>query len=379
MVWIFTGVCAVSYTHLDVYKRQVSLSKNPYQEEEEEIFAVAALLPQGYTRTLLPAIVDSGDPLPLLGYTAVGVDDSGQLMVAAVPTDEDGRWNPKYYNTPDLPERIAERQKEFPNNRMLEQLAKCSLEYGCFTAQNIFYRRFEAGLPVSPHCNAHCVGCISLQESQCCPSPQQRITAAPTVEEVAEVAAAHLAEAEYPIVSFGQGCEGEPSLQGDLIAAAIQEIRRRTKRGTINMNTNAGSTANLKKIVDAGINSLRVSMISAIPEHYAAYHRPENYTFADVKASLAYAQAHGVKLAINLLTYPGLNDRVNELEALVELVRTYGIAQIQIRNLNIDPADMTKLYGGEPSLGMIPMLQCLRENLPQTIIGSYSYPILWEE
>lgn len=356
----------------------VALTKNPYIEEDEEVFAVAALLPQGFTRTLLPAIVDQGDRLPILGYAAVGVDEKGQLMVAAKETDEDNRWNPKYYNTADLEQRVAAVQAEFPDNEIIAQLAKCSLDYGCFTAQNIFYRRFEGGLPVSPACNADCIGCISLQESECCPSPQQRISHAPSVQEVAEVAIAHLEVAEFPIVSFGQGCEGEPSLQGDLIAEIIKTVRESTTRGTINMNTNAGSTENIKKIVDAGINSLRVSMISANADNYAKYYRPKNYSFADVEASIAYAHEKGVKIAINYLCYPGFNDRISELEAIVELAQKYEINQIQLRNLNIDPAIMTQLYGGGESLGVPAMIDCLRENLPKTIIGSYSYPVDWQ-
>ena len=58
-------------------------------------------------------------------------------------------------------------------------------------------------------------------------------------------------------MSFGQGCEGEPSLAADNIAAGIQLIRAKTKKGQINMNSNAGWTEGIKKIVDAGLDSLR--------------------------------------------------------------------------------------------------------------------------
>ena len=354
----------------------VALSKNPYnQDEDEEIFAVAALLPQGFTRTLLPAITDTGSILPLLGYTAVGVDDNGQLMVAAMQTDEDERWNPRIYNTPELEELIVERLAEFPDNPTVKQLAKCSLEYGCFTAQNIMYRRFEGGLPVSPACNADCVGCISLQPAVCCPSPQNRITSAPPADDVAAVAIAHLKAADHAIVSFGQGCEGEPSLQGALIAEIIKKVRAETKRGTINMNTNAGSLENMKKIVDAGIDSLRVSMISAVPENYEKYHRPKNYSFEDVRSSIAYAHEHGVRITLNYLVYPGFNDRLSELEALIDLCEEFGVAQIQLRNLNIDPQVMTALYGSGEPLGVPTMLEVLTANLPNTVIGNYSYTV----
>lgn len=355
----------------------VSLSKNPYNtEEDEEIFAVAALLPQGFTRTLLPAITDNGPTLPILGYTAVGVAEDGTLMVAAMQTDEDHRWNPEYYNTEDLESLVETRLKEFPDNQMVKQLARCSLEYGCFTAQNIMYRRYEGGLPVSPVCNARCIGCLSLQECDDCESPQQRIKKSPLAKDVIEVAAAHLKTAEYPIVSFGQGCEGEPCLQGELISEIITEVRKITDRGTINMNTNAGSYENMVKIIDAGIDSLRVSMISTVSENYAKYHRPVNYTFDDVKKAIAYAKAHGVKVAVNYLAYPGFNDRLSELESMVDFCQEYKIDQIQIRNLNIDPKIMTELYGEEEQgLGVPQMVEILRDNLPDTVIGNYSYPV----
>jgi pyruvate-formate lyase-activating enzyme len=362
---------------MDETGKIVALSKNPYNtEEDEEIFAVAALLPQGFTRTLLPAITDHGATLPILGYTAVGVNDDGTLMVAAMQTDEDDRWNPKRYNTEDLEELVKKRQAEFPDNQLIKQLTKCSLEYGCFTAQNIMYRRFEGGLPVSPVCNARCIGCLSLQECDDCQSPQQRIKKSPLAKDVIEVAAAHLKEAQYPIVSFGQGCEGEPCLQGDLISEIIRGVRSITTRGTINMNTNAGSYENMQKIVDAGIDSLRVSMISAVSQNYAKYHRPVNFSFEDVKKSIAYAKAKGVKVAVNYLAYPGFNDRLSELEAMVDFCQKYKIDQIQIRNLNIDPKIMTDLYGeAEQGLGVPVMLDILRENLPFTVIGNYSYPV----
>src|SRR5690554_1401382 len=80
-----------------------------------EGFAVGALLPQGYTRTLLPSFVNDckGDPLPLFGYTAVGFKD-GEFYVAAQATDIDDKWNPKYFNTNQLEEKINKLVAKFP-------------------------------------------------------------------------------------------------------------------------------------------------------------------------------------------------------------------------------------------------------------------------
>ncbi len=215
----------------------------------KKVLAVGALLPQGYTRTLLPAYQRKGaqQPLPLLGYTAVGMYRD-QFYVAAVPTDRPAKWNPCSYNTSDLTDLVTQKVALHPQNRILTQLAKCSLEYGCLTAQNIFYSRWEGGIPVSPVCNANCLGCISLQPAECCPSPQQRISFMPTQEEIVDLALPHLEHAPEGIISFGQGCEGEPSLSFSVVAPAIQALRSQTTKGTININTNAGNTEAIRKI-----------------------------------------------------------------------------------------------------------------------------------
>ena len=344
----------------------------------EEGWVMGALLPQGYTRTLLPAFVnkDGADGLPLFGYSAVFAAEDGELYVAAVPTDEDYKWNPQYFNTDDLAERVAALQAKFPDNRLLQQLGHCALTYGCFTAQNIFYHRWEGGIPVSPVCNARCLGCISLQPSECCPSPQSRLTFVPTVKEVVELAVHHLTDAEDGIVSFGQGCEGDPSMQADLIAEAIREIRKQTPNGTINMNTNAGNTAGIKKVIDAGIDSLRVSLNSGTDAVYNAYYRPVNYSLNDVRASLRYAADHGVYTYLNLLTFPGINDSSDEIESLIQLVQENDVKAIQVRNLNIDPDTMkpiVELLQGE-AVGVPTFLNILAEELPEVAIGNYTKP-----
>jgi pyruvate-formate lyase-activating enzyme len=349
------------------------LTENPYKKKSEYIYALAALLPQGFTRLLLPAAASAKAPLPLLGYTAVGVE-KGKLMVAAHRSDEHERWNPKHYNTQELLQLIARRLQEQPQNSILRQLAYCAREYGCFTAQNIFYRRFEGGIPVSPACNAACLGCISLQPAECCPAPQRRISAPPTAEEIAEVAIPHLEQAEAAIVSFGQGCEGEPTLEYQVLAQAIRRIRGKTKRGLININTNAGDPQAIAALLEAGLDSLRVSLFSPIAEEYVAYHCPQGYSLAEVKQSLLLAKMSGHPAALNLLTYPGFTDDERRLEALIELVGETGVVQIQLRNLNIDPATMLTFCVGSWGMGLRNFINHLRSNLPELSIGSYSQP-----
>ena len=352
------------------------LSTNPYTAKEEKIWAVAALLPQGYTRTLLPGFVTpkKADMLPLFGYTAVGSKD-GKFFVAAVKTDEDDHWNPRHYNTAHLEELVKKKLEKYRGNRIYDQLAKCSLEYSCFTAQNIFYGRWEGGLPSSPVCNANCLGCISLQPAECCPSPQNRISFIPEVKEMVEVALNHL-QTPDAIISFGQGCEGEPALQADRLAQVISQVRNFTSLGTININTNAGYYEGIKKIVDAGLDTMRVSLISPRPSIYNVYYRPKGYSLEQVSASLKYAAAKGVYTSLNLLTFPGVTDREEEVEALLKFVTENQVKLIQIRNLNIDPDVYLKAIPpaeGEV-LGITKFLEILKEELPGVEIGNYSRP-----
>ena len=60
------------------------------------ISAVAALLPQGFTRTLLPAAVrqQKDVQLPLYGYAAVAWHQD-KIYVAAIQSDEHRKWHPK--------------------------------------------------------------------------------------------------------------------------------------------------------------------------------------------------------------------------------------------------------------------------------------------
>lgn len=339
-----------------------------------ELLAVAAILPAGYTRTLLPAFAKQvGAPhLPLFGYTAVALNN-GNLMAAAVKSDANAKWDPARFNGKDLPRRVDNVRRDLPNNRIVEQLAKCSLTWHCLTAQNLFYRRWEAGIPVSPACNANCFGCISLQPAECCPSPQSRIAFAPAPEEIAELGIYHLSTAAEAIISFGQGCEGEPSLAYENVSQAIRVIREQTSRGVININTNAGFTAGIRRIVDAGLDTMRVSMISANPDIYQAYYRG-NYCLDDVAASIDYAKARGVYVSINLLLFPGLNDAPGEISAWQKFIKDHHVDMVQLRNLNVDPDDFWNfmLHPQGEAAGVRTFIEKLRQTSPHLTIGSFS-------
>ncbi|NMC27175.1 MAG: radical SAM protein [Syntrophomonadaceae bacterium] len=342
--------------------------------------AVGALLPQGFTRTLFPAGV-SPDPhnvLPLFGYAAVGFRDE-KIWVAAVQSDEHRKWHPRFYNTVQLPAYINRLQRKYPENRILKQLSHCALNYGCYTAQNIFYRRWEGGIPTMRACNADCIGCISEGHEKI-DSPQQRLGFQPSVEEISQVGSEHLAKAREGIISFGQGCEGEPSLNAVDIAAAISRIRCQTDRGTININTNAGYTEGIIRLCRAGLDAMRVTIFSCRQENYQIYHRPKNYRWDDVGRSVSSAKEAGLDVSLNLLVFPGFTDREEEIEALLAWVKQKQVDMIQLRNLNIDPDLLFRhVPDGGTAIGISNFLYVLQQELPAVRIGSYTHPVKTEK
>ena len=342
--------------------------------------AAAALLPIGYTRTLLPAYekVPCTEPLPFFGYSAVAAM-RGQLYVAALHTDDPRKWHPNAFDRRALTRLVREKQAAFPRNRIVAQHAHCALDYSCPTASNLFFGRWEMAIAVSPGCNARCIGCISKQEEENLISPQDRLTFIPTVDEITEIAIPHLEHAEEAIVSFGQGCEGEPLLQWRRIEQAIKAIRARTAKGVININTNASNPRWLQRLYDAGLDTLRVSTISGHPETYTAYYRPLGYSFEDVKESLKRARDAGVYSSINLLCFPGMIDREREVEALLAFVRETGLRLIQLRNLNIDPEvllpSMPELASMGRALGMRSLIELIKQETPGVEIGNFTRPV----
>ena len=341
-------------------------------------WALAALLPIGYTRTRLPAYekTPATEPLPFFGYTAVA-GWHGQLYAAAIRTDNPERWLPRAYDSRRLERLVRARLEAEPENRVLRQHAHCALDYSCPTASNIFFGRWEGAVAVSPGCNARCVGCISKQDEDDLVSPQDRLMFVPTVEEVVDVAVRHLESAPDAILSFGQGCEGEPLIQARLIERAIRAIRARTTSGTLNINTNASNPRSLQRLYDAGLDSLRASTISARRETYDAYYRPIGYTFEHVKRSLILAREAGVYSSINLLCFPGLIDAEDEIAALVAFLKETGVRLVQLRNLNIDPEVLLPripVPAGRP-LGMRALVETLRRETPDVAIGNFSRPV----
>jgi molybdenum cofactor biosynthesis enzyme MoaA len=339
--------------------------------------AVAAVLPPGWTRSELPAFRKSAIApiLPQWAYTAAAWDSGAQRHVAwAVQTDRRTHWDPATHSTPELADLVQERLAR-DENPLLKQLAKCALEYRCFTAQNTFYVRDEGAIPASSGCNARCVGCISEQPPEGPPSSHERIHDAPEAERMAAIGIAHLSRAPgRTMVSFGQGCEGEPLTRAREIARAIRSMREQTRRGSININTNGSLPENLSQLIDAGLDACRISLNSAHKPLYEAYYQPINYGWEDVLESIRLAKRRGIYVALNLLSFPGVTDLEGETDALCRLMRF--VDQVQTRSLAIDPDQYLEVARGRnaggPRLGLREMLRRLKRARPGLIIGNFA-------
>jgi len=200
----------------------------------------------------------------------------------------------------------------------------------------------------------------------------ERIRFVPTVDEVLEVALPHLEEAEDAIVSFGQGCEGEPLMQWRLLERSIRELRERTDRGTINLNTNGSFPDLVAKLCDAGLDSVRVTLNSPHLKFYKRYHKPNGYSFGEVLDSMVQAKKKGIYTSINLLVFPGFTDREEEVEGLIKLIRKTDLDLIQMRNLNIDPDLYLKTMGKGEGMGISKMIDILKKEFPSLQFGYFN-------
>jgi pyruvate-formate lyase-activating enzyme len=314
--------------------------------------------------------------LPLFCYTAAGWQDE-KIYVPAVRIEKDIRQESEGYHDDEIEVGTEHLLKAYPNNRLIKHLMEnCCMTYTCPAARNLALGRWECPVPISPACNANCIGCISFQPSdETIVSTQDRLTFKPTAEEIVEFTVPHLETAPFPIISYGQGCEGEPLLMWETIRESIIEIRKHTQKGSININTNGSMPKAVKALCEAGLTSIRVSTNSAREEVYTPYYRPNNYVFADIIESLKVATSMGAWTSINYFVFPGMTDSIAEYEALRKLIKETGLKMIQWRNFNIDPDWYLGKIGvtdtGE-CMGMKQMLELIREEFPDLKFGYFN-------
>lgn len=344
-------------------------------------WAVAAFIPPAHTSLYLAAYekVDDAPTLPLFCYTAAGWHN-GQFFVSAIRIEDDIRQEASGYNATEIKDGVANLLELYPHNRLIKHLmANCCLTYHCPAARNLSLNRWECPVPSSPACNANCVGCISFQpEDETIVSAQDRLVFKPTAAEIVEFTVPHLIQAPFPIISFGQGCEGEPLLMWETIREAIVEIRKHTDRGSININTNGSKPNAVRALCEAGLDSIRVSTNSAQERVYMPYYRPNNYKFNDIIESLKVVNEYGGWSSINYFVFPGMTDSVAEYEALRKLIHETGLKMIQWRNFNIDPdwyLGKIGIYDAGEILGMRQLLQLIKAEFPDIKYGYFNPPI----
>ena len=297
--------------------------------------------------------------------------------VCGFQVEDNQTWNPENYDDRTLPGAVESMFKEHRKNRLLRHLADCAMNNHCFAAKNLFWRRWEAPIPVSRACNASCLGCISLQQDPACQASHRRISFRPSVSEIVDLAAPHLESAPGAIVSFGQGCEGEPLTEADLIAESVAQMRKTTSKGSINLNTNGSMTAKALNVVDSGLDCIRISMNSVRSELYHAYYRPKGYTFEDVVRTISHCVERNVYTMINYLIFPGITDQEDEMTALFRLIRETGVNFIHFKNLCIDPfwyISSMKDRGNSPPVGIKEAARRIKREFPQVEIGYFNQP-----
>ena len=342
------------------------------------VYGAAVFMAPAFTQTMRPAYEtqNGGLALPLFAYTALGFAE-GHLWAAGTRVDSDPRQDPWRFKTELIRGRVDRRLEQMGHNRLVRQLIRCSLEYGCRAAQNYFLDRWEAPLPTSVACNSECVGCISLQSDGTFRASHERLDIPPTSEEVAEVAIGHIRRVKQAVVSFGQGCEGEPLLMGDLLEESIRLIRKRTTDGTIHLNTNGSLPEVVARLFQAGLDSIRVSLNSPRPELYNSYFKPHGYSLKDVFQTLRSAKKYDRLSSVNLLVFPGVTDTQPELEALMALIDDVKPNAIQMRNLNIDPEVYIQSLPTDAvgeGIGIKSMMAHMRERFPHLRFGYFNPP-----
>lgn len=353
----------------------VELTSNPLGEGA--CFAVSAFLAPGFSITHNAAYTQKAKAklLPLFSYAAVAYY-KGKFYASAIRVDKEKRQELSGMDLDLLDKNVKKFRKEFPLNRLVRHLETCALRYGCPAAKNFFLERYEGPLPSSPVCNARCIGCITHQPEGKCSVTQPRITFTPSAHEIAEVAISHIGKVNDPVVSFGQGCEGEPLMVGETLLEAVKLIRRATSKGVINMNTNASRPDVLEKLFDAGLNSIRVSLNSLTDEYYNAYYLPKGYTFKDVLLSIKKAKRCGVFVSLNYLTFPGFTDSRSEVKALKKFLASGNADMIQWRNLNYDPVSYIKRIKIDVKrsdmIGMRELISEVKDEFPNVMKGYFN-------
>jgi len=301
-------------------------------------WAVGAILTPGHLRTHLPACTQGDDLTPLepLGYAAVAGDADEALLVAALLTGESPA--PAAPTEAALAGAITAGLRAHPSSGALRQLARCARDHTGAAAADVFLGRGDAPLPVG----------------------SDRIAAI----DLAEIAIAHLSGGGTG-VTFGLACLGEPLATPRVVADAASRIREALPAARIAICTNASSAAAIGRVAEAGVDALVVRLASARAETYERLHPARDVRWPDVRGGIRQAVASGLTVTIELLVLPGLTDRVEEADALVELLRELPSGSVlRLRDLAADPYALLRANPGSAPQGVEALVERLRREAP---------------
>ena len=163
---------------------------------------------------------------------------------------------------------------------------------------------------------------------------------------------------------------------GDTLLEAVKLIREKTGKGVINLNTNASKPVMIKKLFEAGLNSIRVSMNSVQKKYYVRYYNPVDYKYSDVIKSISIAKKNGGFVSVNYLVMPGFTDHIDEVEALGEFLKNTSVDMIQWRNLNYDPLRYYRqmLFDADRSemIGIDTLIRMVDKEFPNVMKGYFN-------
>ena len=99
------------------------------------------------------------------------------------------------------------------------------------------------------------------------------------------------------------------------------------------------------------------------------------YTLSQVKETLHIAAEEGLTTSLNYLIFPGVSDREEEAEAMIEFLHCQPVDLIQLRNLNIDPDMYLKIIPPRRGrlLGIYGLSVRLKAEFPQMLVGSFTH------
>ncbi len=358
--------------------RMEALKENPHAPGEP-VHPVAVFNAPGHVITQVCAYREAPGAriLPLFSYGAVGWH-RGRFRSAALCVDREPRQDLRRMRPEAVAQGIRTVRKALPDNRLARHLEHCARVYGCPAGKNFFLGRYEAPLPTARQCNARCLGCISLQEKGDIPCSQERIAFTPSPQEIAAVALFHIRRVPKAVVSFGQGCEGEPLTAAGVLEAAVRKIRAETDAGTLHLNTNGSMPSVVRALFEAGLDTVRVSMNSMRRPCYEAYFRPRGYAFSDVLKTVETGLEMNKFVSINYLNLPGFTDTPQERRALFRFLKARPVHMIQWRNLNYDPMRYLEAMNrtasqGDP-MGMSRLLERIRSRFPEVRFGYFNPP-----